>query len=219
MNSRHFGIDIHKQFMMIAAVDDQQNVVLKPYRISLKAFSKWVEQTLTAHDRVVIEVTTNSWHLYDILIAHAGEVIVANPHKTRLIAEARIKSDKVDALVLAQLLASRFICNVWVPDKALRQWRTLVAHRASLSKQRSRIKNRLHSLLARHGLTCPERSVFSSAGREWFAHISLSPIEKLERRHLLCQLDSINEQRKEAECLMAQLAISDERVPRLMQVL
>jgi hypothetical protein len=65
--------------------------------------------------------------------------VVANPYKTKLIAEAQIKNDKVDASVLARLLASRFICDVWIPDVPVREQRVLAAHRATLQKQCTRI--------------------------------------------------------------------------------
>jgi hypothetical protein len=53
-----------------------------------------------------------------------ARVVVSNPAKTRAIAEAKVQTDKVDAQVLAQLLAAGFLPSVWLPDDdthALRQ--------------------------------------------------------------------------------------------------
>ena len=218
MAYRYFGIDIHKAFVVIAAVNDEQEVVQPPRRILMAELLQWAEQTLKPQDRAVIEATTNAWHIYDILDAHAGEVLVANPYKTKLIAEARIKSDKLDALTLARLLAARFICEVWVPVADIRQRRSLANHRTTLSRQMSIIKNRVHMLLARHDLRCPGRSPFTTEGRVWLQGVALSRMERLELGHLLSQLDLLATQRAETDQLIAQLAAKDDRVSRLMQM-
>ena len=111
-----------------------------------------------------MEAGANTWAVADLLKAHAGRVVVANPYKTKLIAEAQIKNDKVDAGILARLLAARFICDVWIPDTPVREQRALAAHRATLQKQCTRIKNRppiscslrLSSPNCRSGLTASD---------------------------------------------------------------
>jgi hypothetical protein len=122
------------------------------------------------------------------LATYAGKVLVASSYKTRLIAEAHIKSDKVDALALARLLASRFICTVWVPEAQVRQPRALAKHRAKLQKQGTRVKNRLHNILHRHNLQCLEKSLFTTAGRAWLRTAPQPMSERLEVYHLLAQL-------------------------------
>jgi hypothetical protein len=44
--------------------------------------------------------------------------VVSNPAKTRAIAEAKVKTDTVDAQILAQLLAADYLPTVWRPDPA-----------------------------------------------------------------------------------------------------
>jgi len=112
MIPRFFGIDIHKEYVVAAAVDNSQEVILEPTRIEMANLTRWAKRHLTADDEVVLEVSSNAWPVVDLLSAYAGKVTAANPYKTKLIAEARIKNDKVDAVALAQLLASRFICDV-----------------------------------------------------------------------------------------------------------
>ena len=220
MQTRHFGIDTHKRFIVAAAVDDRQQVVVPAQRVESAEVEEWVKQTVTSHDRVVLEVTTGSWVLYDLLAEHAGEVVVANPYKTRLIAEARIKSDKLDALVLAKLLAARFICEVWVPNKAIRQQRQLIMHRIRLARQINQVKNRIHALVWHVGLQVPERKLFSPAGRQWLDEqvCSLPLSAQFELRQLLQQLDLILDQRRAAEQHIAVTMSSDHRMARLMQV-
>jgi transposase len=156
--------------------------------------------------------------MVDLLSQHAGQVVAANPYKTKLIAEAQIKNDKVDATALANLLAARFIPEVWVPDAAVREQRSLATHRATLQKQSTQVKNRLHHVLHRHNLHCPEKSLFSPAGREWLLTQSLPQTDQLQIRHLLRQLDGLQEDLDETDRLMAQQASQDPRVARLMQI-
>jgi transposase len=66
---------------------------------------------------VVIESTTNAWHVYDLLEPLVAEVLVANPIKVKQIAYARVKTDKKDTLILARLLAAKLVPTVWVPPK------------------------------------------------------------------------------------------------------
>jgi transposase len=60
---------------------------------------------VTMDDKVVMESTGSVWtNLYNTLDDKHVPVVLANPLKTKAIASARIKSDKVDAKILAHLL-------------------------------------------------------------------------------------------------------------------
>lgn len=218
MITRYFGMDIHKQFAMIAAVNREQQVIRHPNRVEMDELAEWAAGHLTTSDEVAIEVTTNAWFVHDLLAQYAGKVVVTNPYKTKLIAEARIKSDKVDALVLARLLASNFTCDVWVPQPQVRHDRNLAEHHISLKKQRTRIKNRLHNTLRRHNLNCPEKSIFTRVGRAWLIALKLHRVDKLQIRHLLQQFDLLEELINETDQLISQRAYQDPRTIRLMQL-
>jgi transposase len=218
MITRYFGLDVHKNYVVVAAVDREQQPLMGKERIPMARFAKWVEQNLTRFDEVALEVTTNSWPVVDLIRAHAGRVVVVNPYKTKLIAEAQIKNDKVDADALAKLLAANFICEVWVPTARVRQQRSLATHRAKLQRQCTKIKNSLHSILHRHNLRCPESSLFSRAGQEWLNSCPLPEPEGLRARHLLSQLVLLEEQLQEADGEVARWASRDPRVPILMQI-
>ena len=93
---------------------------------------------LTTEDRVVMESTGIVWStLYNNLDERHIPVTLANPLKTRAIASARIKTDKVDARILAHLLRGDLVAECYVPPKDIREIRALVRHRASLVKIRT----------------------------------------------------------------------------------
>ncbi|TRO55407.1 transposase [Streptomyces sp. IB201691-2A2] len=78
----------------------------------------------------------------------AARVVVSDPHKTRAIAEARVKTDKVGARILAQLPAADFLPPVWLPDERASRRRRLVGRRTHVVRQLARIKNQVHSMLS-----------------------------------------------------------------------
>lgn len=98
--------------------------------------------TLRPDDRVVLEATTKAWAIVELLEAHDGEVIVSDPLRTRAIADARTKTDTIDAATLAQLLAVDYLPVVWQPDAETRALRRRVAARAALVAERARPRNR-----------------------------------------------------------------------------
>jgi transposase len=218
MIPRYFGIDLHKNYVVVAAVNRDQEVLHSPGRVDMTDFPAWVEAHLKPGDQVALEVTTNAWPVVDYLRQRAGRVVATNPYKNKLIAQARIKNDKVDALVLARLLASGFTTDVWVPDESSRDQRALAAHHACLQKQCTRTKHRLQAVLRRHNQRCPEKSLFTAAGRQWLAGLSLPSVDLLQVRHLLQQLDLLEAQLDEADRLIAHQALDDPRIPRLMQL-
>ncbi|MCJ7556215.1 MAG: transposase, partial [Gammaproteobacteria bacterium] len=105
--TRFVGIDLHKHFVVVAAVDAPQTVLLKPTRrIDLDDFPAWATQHLGPQDAVVLEATGNAWWCYDLVAPLAGRAVVANPLQVKWIAAAAVKTDKHDAVKLAKLLAA-----------------------------------------------------------------------------------------------------------------
>src|SRR6266849_9203169 len=113
--TRFVALDIHRKYLVIGAVDPQQQVVLTPRRFGFEAFSDWAKTHLGPSDAVVLEATSNAWLLYDQLEPLVGSVTVAHPLAVKLIAAARVKTDSRDTIKLAHLLAANLVPAVWVP--------------------------------------------------------------------------------------------------------
>ena len=95
--------------------------------------------------------------------------------KTRAIAEAKVKTDKVDAQVLAQLLAADYLPAVWLADDETQALRRQVARRAHIVRQRTRLKNQVQSILHRNLMPrCPAADLFGHKGRRWLAEQELA---------------------------------------------
>jgi hypothetical protein len=88
----------------------------------LDRFSQWAEEHFKPSDAVVIEATTNTWTLYDVIEARVGKAVVANCCEFKLIAAARVKTDKHEVWSLARLSVADLIPEVWVPPVPVREW-------------------------------------------------------------------------------------------------
>ena len=115
---RYFGLDVHKAFIQVCVIDDAGQR-LQEFRIAATAEGVGAfASRLGEEDEVVLEATFHSWAIWGLLAPHAGRAVVANPPQVKAIAHARVKTDKVDAHMLAQLLRTRFIPEVEMPDAA-----------------------------------------------------------------------------------------------------
>src|SRR5262249_14288543 len=165
---RFVALDVHKLYVMVAAIDAAQQVVLTPRRMSLERFAQWAPEQLTHRDQVVLEATTNAWTLYDQLAPLVQEVKIAHPLLIKLISAARVTTDTRDTLHLARLLAAGLIPEVWVPPPPVRELRGLVAHRQRLVRQRTQAANRLHSVLHAHQILPPAGRLGNSGQQTWW---------------------------------------------------
>src|SRR3954468_14492573 len=186
---RCIGLDVHREFAQVAIW--QAGVVRQEGRIAttpedLRIFA----QGLGAGDEVALEATGNTWAIATLLASRAARVVVSNPAKTRAIAEAKVKTDKVDAAILAQLLAADFLPAVWLPDPETAALRRQVQRRGHIVRQRTRLKNQIQAILHRNLVVrCPAADLFGIKGRAWLAGQDLPPDEQAAAAALLRQLD------------------------------
>lgn len=146
-------------------------------------------------------------------------VVVSNPMRTRAIADAKIKTDKVDAGVLAQLLAADYLPGVWQPDDSTRVIRRLVSRRAHIVRQRTRLKNQVHAILLRNLVTgCPATDLFGNRGRSWLQQVALPAEEREALDSNLGLFDLFGEELTVADCACARAATGRDDVRRLMTV-
>lgn len=76
---RFIGLDVHKHYLIALGVDAELNVVLPAQRVELSRLETWMKKTITRQDAVVLEMTTNTWELYDELSPCAHSVTVVHP--------------------------------------------------------------------------------------------------------------------------------------------
>jgi transposase len=141
----YYGLDVHKRFIQVCRID-AAGKARKDFRVdatreAIMAFAK----TLGPGDQVALEATFHTWAIWTLLVSHCGRAVVANPMRVKAIAHARIKTDKVDAHILAQLLRMEFIPEVEMPGEETWELRQLVSHRLLLARKRTAVAERVAS--------------------------------------------------------------------------
>lgn len=170
----YFGFDHHKRWTQAVAVDEEGRIVRERRvlndRESLTEFLKELPRPWKG----VVEAGPSWGWIYDTLSQLGVEMIVAHPMKVRAIAEAKIKTDTIDARMLAQLLRGDLIPAVYVPGAEVRTQKMVWRERIWLVRMSARLKCRVHQLLAHHHVTVPEYSdLFGTSGRRFLEQVEL----------------------------------------------
>jgi transposase len=215
---RCIGLDVHREFVQVAIWQDglvRQAGQIAATPEALRVFA----DSLAASDEVALEATGNTHAIVRLLAGRVARVVVSNPQKTRAIAEAKVKTDKVDAEILAQLLAADYLPAVWVADEDTQARRRQVARRAHIVRQRTRLKNQVQAILHRNLVPrCPAADVFGRKGRAWLAEQALPADERRAVGALLRQLDFHAQELRLIDTELARVALGCENTKRLMTI-
>ena len=215
---RIIGMDIHRDFAEVVALDGTELTHLgrvEMTREKLGAFAAELQST----DHVVLESTRNTVAGVELLSAHVARVAVANPLQVHLIAKAKTKTDKIDAGVLAKLYGAGFLPEVWTPDAATLARRRQVTRRSQLVKHRVRLKAYVHSVLHAHLVPrCPHADLFGGKGRAWLRAQVLPDDETAAVERHLAEYDRLSSALKDIEKDIAQAALADANVNRMMTI-
>jgi transposase len=130
-----------------------------------------------------------------------------------------VKTDKIDAGTLASLRAAGYLPEVWTPDVATERKRRLVALRYQVVRYRTRLKNEVHAILHAHLIPkCPHANLFNGRGRSW---LERQPVPDDEcgaiARHVR-ELDRLAEDLVILDREIAQEALEDPAVKRLITI-
>jgi transposase len=186
---RYMALDIHREYILVGAWNEEKDWVLTPRRVSTEKFPEWAKKNIRPGDIVVLETTTNVWTIYDIVAPLASRVLVANAAEVGEIANARVKTDKEDVKRLLKLLIGGIVPEVWVPPMHVRELRAFVSYRHRLVKTSTMIRNRLQSLLHKHNLMLSEEGLLDQAW--WESQKNISTLEKMQIRQELALLQEI----------------------------
>ena len=175
-------------------------------------------------DRVVLEAGPAAGWVHDLAAAVGIEAQVANTNDERWQwKRAKKKTDRVDALKLAQMSAMGCLPTVHVPAAEVRQWRALIEYRHALVDRRTAVKNSIRSAFERQGLRLPSGAkAWTAAGVAEIAKdarplAECGPLE-LWRGQVHVELEALRaaeQQVREVEAKLDALAAEDERVRRL----
>lgn len=214
---RIVGMDIHRVAAEVVSLCDGELKRLGRIPMRRDELEAFAQKELTHDDHVIVEATGNAAAVVEVLTPFVDRVVIANPKQVRMIAHAKIKTDAIDAAVLAKLYATGFLPEVWVPDQRTLALRRQVARRTQLVRQRVRLKNLIQSILHTHLVPpCPHGNLVGLSGRKWLAKQAVPEDERIAINRHLGQIDLIEGALKTVEADIANEAMSDPVVRRLM---
>lgn len=220
---QYIGVDNHKRFSYIV-VTDRKGKVVKEGKIgnSKEALVRFLHNP--HHDRcssAVLEAGRNWTVMHDWLEEEVKEVKLAHPVKVKAIAEAKIKTDKIDAKILADLLRADLIPEAYVPTQEAREAKNILRQRMFFVKVKTMVKNRIQAILDRHPEISSEWSgtdLFGKQGRNWLNSITLpEPDNKLLKEQIKF-FNVLTERTKASDYLVKTLADHDKRIAHLRTI-
>lgn len=195
----YIGMDLHKNTSTFAVKDKEGNLIdsdkLPTEPSAIKGYLKRFNDDLS----LVME-PVSQWHFYVDLLQKMGiDVHLANPLKVKAIASARVKTDKIDASVLCDLLRSNLLPEAYFASPEVRFWKEMVRFRASLIHLRTQVKNKIHSILFKNGLRHPFSNLFGVAGKKWLLSLDLKEEFQFNLKRYLELIDALDKLIEEAD--------------------
>jgi len=216
----YVGIDVHKHYCQATLISEQGRLTHElRFDNTTEEASNLVDlaKTVDTQIKAVLEPSTNFWiRIYDTLEEEGVDVKLSNPLRTKAIAEARIKTDRIDAKTLAYLLRGDLVAESYVPTRKNRERRALIRHRANLIQMRVDIKNRIHALLDKHELTHTYTDLFGKQGLEWLRNLQLPTPDQEILQSNLQLVETLTEQTRSMDIQIAKDATSEEKAKLLM---
>jgi transposase len=215
--SVYVGIDVHRKRSQIAIAGEDGKVAVNRNVANGSEAMRRLIGALPAGTPVAFEAAYGWGWLAALLESGGLELHMVHPLRCKAIASARLKNDKVDAAILAQLLRADLLPEAWIAPPEVRDLRALIRHRVSLVRLRTRMQNRIHAVAADHGYDRPG-SYWTGPGRAWLQGLDLPPVPRHVIGSCLAIIDHLGPQIGEADDQLAGYARTDPRVPVLTAV-
>jgi len=215
----YLGIDLHKKFSQVCVINNQAEVLENQKlentdEVLFPFFLKYQNQG----QAVVEAIGFNGW-LIDILEQKFNiPVTIAHPFKVKAIASAKIKTDKIDAHTLADLLRVNLIPSVYRPIRKDRDLKDLIRFRFKLVKYQTSLKNSIHTVLRVERIDHPYSDLFGTKGSAFLKQLELKPEKKEVLDTYLNLLEQIQVKTKELYQRITDLAKQDNRAARLVSI-
>jgi transposase len=176
----YIGVDLGKRKAVVVKKDRRGKIT---GRATLAVTQAALERYFSKQDstsQVVVEASGNWMFLYETIEKYTPQVVLAHPLKTRAIAEARIKTDTIDATTLAELLRLDGIPKAYIPPREVRDMRELLRYRASLVSLRMGLKNKIHAVLTKNAIECSWSNVVGKKSQRWLKTLLVRPCYRQE---------------------------------------
>jgi len=215
MEKLYGGIDIHKEKLAGCIMDRDGNITREHcFPSSKKAIEQFFCNISNSEIIIAIEACGMWRGPYKILTDMGYTVKLSNPKKTHDIA-CKKKTDKVDAKILADLLRTKYLPEVWIPDEQTLRFRDLTRHKANLTRLRTQVQNKIKSYLLRKGekyrKVWNENTLSAIAKEDSDIHnlINVYHSLKKEEKEVMKRIKQVARNRKETTLLMSMPGIAE----------
>ena len=211
------GLDLHRSLSYLTTMNEKGEIIAQkklPSNGEIVDFLKSLGESM----EIAIEATPSWYWLYDHLEDQGFEVKLSHPLKTKAIAYAKVKTDKVDSATLAHLLRSNLLPLSYVPEKSVRLNRELLRYRASLVKIQTGVKNKIHTILAKNNVSHGYSDLFGKQGMAFLHLLALPENYKIALEGYLAVLDAVRREIGTASKKVQQLAEEDRDSLLLMTI-
>jgi transposase len=182
---KYIGMDVHKEAIVIAVLNGSGKLVMETILETKASSILQFVHGLRGELHVTWEEGTWAAWLYDLLQPQVQQVLVCNPRRNALLKEGS-KSDKADALKLADLLRTGMLRPVYHGENGVRTLRELARSYQTIGKDLTRVMNRLKALYRGWGIPCAGTHVYAPRYREeWLSKIPQAGVRR--RAELLYQ--------------------------------
>ncbi|MDG6909213.1 MAG: IS110 family transposase [Nitrososphaerota archaeon] len=168
-------------------------------------------ESVPAKSSMVIE-SSSTWYWAHRLLSERHDVMLSNPIRNKAIASAKVKTDKIDSITLANLLRGGWAAECYVPSKETMEFRELVRFRANLVRERTKLKNRIHAYLLMNNISVDARPFTKGFVEE------VRKLDDLRVKSYLRLIDALNSEILEASTVIKQRAGSNEDANLLMTI-
>jgi transposase len=184
----HVGVDLHQRFCYMTALEASGKIV-QAGAVSNEpgALRNYFRQFRGQRVQVAVEAC-GFWPAFrERVEPQVRRLVLVHPQRVKAIASAKLKNDRVDSATLAHLLRCDLLPESWKADRVTQARRQQVRLRATLVRQRTRLKNQVHAVLHQQGRHSPVSDVFGRRGRQWLAEVKL-PLAARESVEVCCRL-------------------------------
>lgn len=194
---RYVGVDLHKHYCMVTQMDEKGKSLVQVRLENKEEVLRNYFGQLKGNVKIAVEATGNWYHFYETLEDDSREIYLCHPQKTKAIASAKIKTDKIDSKILADLLRCNLLPTSYIPDRKTRDEREILRYRASLVNLRIQLKCKVHTILEKNGIRPPQSDIFTKKGTEYLKRLNLREVYKKELLGYLELIEEIDKKVKE----------------------
>jgi transposase len=202
---------VHRKRSQVAVVTGDGTVQLNKNTVNGTEPILQLIGDLPSGTPVAFEAAFGWGWLAGLLEDYGFEAHLVHPLRCKAIASARLKNDKVDAAILAQLLRADLLPEAWIAPQPVRQLRALIRHRISLVRLGTQLRNRIHAVAADHGYD-RAASYWTGPGRGWLADLDLPPVSREIITDCLAFIDALEPQISRLDGEVRARAKADPRV-------